>query len=141
MRIDNNLGPRSVSELSLAPSPSSSPPFQILALTKSTDKYVASHYVLDPTFEAKFAWMHVRVGASVSAVRESYPANLWTGRGLFTLFDYPDGSSGCVFDSIDNTFHYKMQLNNYGNIRSICSNQNPWKYEIFYMDVLRHRVG
>jgi len=126
-RIENNLGPKPVSNLSLAPSPSASPPFQILAMTKSTDKYVASHFVLDPIFGAKVAWKHVNVGASVSVVRESYPANLFTGRGLFTLFDYPDGTSGCVFDSIDNAFHYKMRLDDFGNIRSIYSNQNPWK--------------
>ncbi|KAJ4303815.1 hypothetical protein N0V90_002716 [Kalmusia sp. IMI 367209] len=90
------------------------------------NKRAASHFVLDPTFNAKLAWRSVRVGASVSAVRESYAANLYTGRGLFTLFDYPDGSSGCVFDSWDGTFHYKMRLDDFGNLRSIFPNQNPW---------------
>jgi hypothetical protein len=69
----------------------------------------------------------VTVATSVAKILNVNPGNIWTGKGLYTLYERYDKSTGCTFDTMDSRFHFKLPTSTLGNVRDIFPNSNPWK--------------
>ncbi|TKX20951.1 hypothetical protein C1H76_6802 [Elsinoe australis] len=126
-KITNELGSKDVSSITLAPAPTTGFPFQILVGTKASSDKVGSHFVVSPSPQiGQATWREVKVPETATVVVDTAPANVWEGPGIFTLYTRTDNSTGCTFDSLEKSFHYRMPLTDIGEARSITTNANPW---------------
>lgn len=101
---------------------------QLAVGTAATDALEGGHHVLEKQHTGWGTPQPVSVPVSVQKIVDVYPGNIWTGgKGLFTLYERVDKTRGCTFDTLDSRFHFKMQVQGLGELRSIFVNSNPWK--------------
>lgn len=116
-----------ISQVTICPSPVIDG-LHIAVGTAATSTLAAGHYVLHRNLKGWSEPDQIPLADAAERVVDLYPGNIWTGgKGIFTLFERINKTRGIKFDTLDKRFHFKMQVDNLGELRDIYANSNPWK--------------
>jgi hypothetical protein len=115
-----------VSQLTISPSPTKGG-FQLAIGTAASKEIEGSNYTIESTPISWGQTMQVAVPTSVAKILDVSPGNIWKGKGLYTLYERYDKTTGCTFDTMDSRFHFKLQTLSLGKVRGMFINSNPWK--------------